>query len=91
MIQDDVAKAIRKILRTNEVAFNIPPKREFGDFSTAICLAQAKIQKRPPMQIAEELAEELRRVKLPYIKEILVTQPGYVNFKIDHSRYVKSV
>ena len=91
MIQDDAARAIRKILGTNEVAFNVPPKREFGDFSTAVCLGQAKAQKRPPMLIAQELANELAKAKLPYIKEVLVTPPGYVNFKIDHARYVKSV
>ncbi|MGB9620652.1 MAG: arginine--tRNA ligase, partial [Armatimonadota bacterium] len=91
MIQDDVARAIRKVLGTDEVAFNVPPKREFGDFSTAVCLAQARVQKRPPMEIAHELAEQLARARLPYIKEVLVTPPGYVNFKIDHSQYVRSV
>lgn len=91
MIQDDVAKAIKKILSVDDVPFNVPPKREFGDFSTAICLSQAKVQKRAPMQIAEEVAAQLRSGKLPYIKEVIVTPPGYLNFKIDHSRYVKSV
>ena len=91
MIQDDVAKAIKKILGVDEVPFNVPPKREFGDFSTAVCLAQAKVQKRAPIQIAEDVASELRKQKLPYIKEVLVTPPGYLNFKIDHTRYVKSV
>ena len=91
MIQDDVAKAINKILGTSEVAFNVPPKREFGDFSTAVCLAQAKVQKRAPMQIAEDVKAELAKVKLPYVKEILVTPPGYLNFRIDHRRYVKSI
>jgi len=91
LIQDDVAKAIKKILGVDEVPFNVPPKREFGDFSTAVCLAQAKVQKRAPIQIAEDVASELRKQKLPYIKEVLVTPPGYLNFKIDHTRYVKSV
>lgn len=91
MIQDDAAKAIKRILGTNDVSFNIPPKREFGDFSTAVCLARAKVQKRPPMQIAEDVKNELTKAKLPYIKEIIVTPPGYINFKIDHARYVKSI
>ena len=91
MIQDDVARAIARILETGEVAFNIPPKREFGDFSTAVCLAQAGIQKRPPMRIAGDLKSKLDKVGLPFIREITVTPPGYLNFKIDHPRYVKSV
>ncbi|MCE5200294.1 arginine--tRNA ligase [bacterium] len=91
MIQDQVASAINKILGTKEVAFNTPPKREFGDFSTAVCLSQAKVQKRAPMQIAEDVKNELAKVRLPYIKEVIVTPPGYLNFKIDHPRYVKSL
>lgn len=91
LIQDDVAKAIGKIMGIREIAFNIPPKREFGDFSTAVCLAQAKAQKRAPMQIAEDVKTELSKMKLPCIKEVIVTPPGYLNFKIDHPRYVKSV
>ncbi len=91
LIQDDVAKAIKKILAVDDVPFNVPPKREFGDFSTAVCLSQAKVQKRAPIAIAEDVAGQLRSGKLPYIKEVLVTPPGYLNFKIDHARYVKSI
>lgn len=91
MIQQDAAKAIKKILLVDDVPFNVPPKREFGDFSTAICLSQAKVQKRAPMLIAEEVANKLRGVKLQYITEINVTPPGYLNFKIDQPRYIKSV
>lgn len=91
MIQDDVAKVIRKILSVEEVPFNVPPKREFGDFSTAVCLAQAKIQKRAPMVIAQEVLSKLKTARLPYIKDVTVTPPGYLNFKIDHAGYVKSV
>lgn len=91
MIQDYVEKAIKRILGVDEVPFNVPPRREMGDFSTAVCLAQAKVQKRPPMQIAEEVKAELEKVGLPFISEITVSSPGYLNFKIDHKRYVKSV
>jgi len=91
LIQDDVAKAIRKILPGADVAFNVPPKREFGDFSTAVCLGQAKVQKRAPTQIAQEVKDRLVEVSLPFISEVIVTPPGYLNFKIDHGSFVKSV
>jgi arginyl-tRNA synthetase len=91
LIQEDVARAIKKILGTNDVPFNIPPSRDFGDFSTAVCLSQAKVQKRAPMSIAEDLRAELEKVKLPFIREVTVTPPGYLNFRVDHRRYVKSV
>lgn len=91
MIQDDAARAIKKILGVSDVPFNVPPRREMGDFSTAVCLAQAKQQKRPPMQIAEELRDRLASLKLRHISDISVSPPGYLNFKIDHSSYVQSV
>ena len=43
------------------------------------------------MLIAEDVRAELEKARLPFIKEITVTPPGYINFKIDHPRYVKSV
>ena len=43
--------------------FRVPPEREFGDLSTAVCLAQAKIQKRVPMMIAEEVAQTGRSAR----------------------------
>ncbi len=91
MVQEKVAKALFDILGTKDVPFNIPPKREFGDFSTAICLAQAKVQKRAPIQIAEEVKDELLSRNIEHIKEIMVTPPGYLNFRIDHASYVKTV
>jgi len=91
LIQDSVAAAIKSILNIDEVAFNTPPKREFGDFSTAVCMAQAKLRKMAPVKIAEEVKAELDKAGLPYINEILVTPPGYLNFKINHQAYVKSI
>lgn len=91
MIQDDAAKAIKKILGVDEVPFNVPPKREMGDFSTAVCLAQARAQKRPPIQIAQDVKAELDKVSIPFVSEVNVTPPGYLNFRIDHTSYVKSV
>ena len=67
------------------------PSASLGIFATAVCLAQAGIQKRPPLRIAGDLKSKLDKVGLPFIREITVTPPGYLNFKIDHPRYVKSV
>lgn len=92
MIQETVAREIKRILAADiDVAFNVPPKREFGDFSTAVCLGQAGTQKRAPMAIAQELAEKLARVKLPFVAEVIVTPPGYLNFRIDHPRFAEDM
>ena len=90
-IQDTVAREIRKILGKVEVSFNVPPKKEIGDFSTAVALAQAKNLRRPPMEIAQEVGEKLRAKNIPYIAEVTSSAPGFINFKIDHPAYAQAI
>jgi arginyl-tRNA synthetase len=91
LIQQKVAQEIQKILGKVEVNFNIPPSKEIGDFSTAIAMAQARSQRRPPMEIAQELADKLRARRIPFISEVSVTPPGYINFKVDYPSYAQDV
>ncbi len=83
MIREGVAKAFKELLNVEEVPFNVPPQRELGDFSSAVCLPMAKQRRISPMKIAQEMAERLRSQPLPYIQEIGVSPPGYLNFKVD--------
>ena len=83
MIREGVAVFLNSLLGTEEIPFNVPPKREFGDFSSAACLALAKQKKQSPMKIAQEAADQLKAKAPPYILEITVSPPGYLNFKVD--------
>ncbi|MBM4349012.1 MAG: hypothetical protein FJ106_03905, partial [Deltaproteobacteria bacterium] len=83
MIREGVAEALKNILGVEEVPLNIPPQREMGDFSSAICLSLAKVKRRPPMEIAKEVVEQLKANFPPYIQEATLTPPGYLNFKVD--------
>ncbi len=83
MIREGVAIFLKLLLGIEEIPFNVPPKRELGDFSSAVCLALAKEKKQSPMKIAQETADQLRTKSPPYIQEIKVTPPGYLNFKVD--------
>ncbi len=57
-----------------------------GDFSTAACLAAAKKLGKKPLELAEETKNALLGFNLPYIKEMVVTAPGFIGFKIDYSK-----
>ena len=83
MIKEEVATALRGLLNVEEIPFNVPPQKELGDFSSAICLSMAKQRKQPPMKIGQELAERLKSNLPPYIQDIGVSPPGYLNFKVD--------
>lgn len=83
MIREGVAKVLKKLLDIEEMPFNVPPQRELGDFSSAVCLSMAKQRRESPMKIAQEMAEGLKSKLPPYIKDIGVSPPGYLNFKVD--------
>ncbi len=83
MIKEEVASALKGFLGIEEIPFNVPPQKELGDFSSAICLSLAKQRKQAPMKIAQELAERLKSNLPPYIQDIGVSPPGYLNFKVN--------
>ena len=60
----------------NNIKFNIPPIQTGCDYSTNVAMVFAKVLKKSPMQIAEDLKNEF--VKLPYIKEVQ-TINGFIN------------
>ena len=83
MIREGVSKALKELLSIEEIPLNVPPQRELGDFSSAVCLSMAKQRRQSPMKIAQEMAERLKLKLPPYISEIGVSPPGYLNFKVD--------
>ena len=82
MIREEITRLLKDILEVEDVPFNVPPKKEIGDFSSAICLAIAKQKRRKPMEIAQETADKLKANLLPYVSEVSVTPPGYLNFRV---------
>ena len=83
MIKEGVVNRLKEYLGVEDIPLNQPPKREMGDFSSAICLSLAKQRKRPPMEIAREAIGSLQSNPPPFIREMTVTPPGYLNFKVD--------
>ncbi|MFH1856281.1 MAG: arginine--tRNA ligase [Candidatus Omnitrophota bacterium] len=61
-----------------------PPAEEFGDLSTALPLTLAKLLTKPPIEIANQIKAQFDQQPLTYIKEVTVTQPGYINFILDY-------
>ena len=91
MIREGVSKVFKDLLDMEEIPFNVPPQRELGDFSSAVCLSMAKQRRESPMKIAQEMAALLTSKLPPYIKEISVSPPGYLNFKVEWSTLAQNV
>ena len=69
-----------------------PPKNpEFGDLSTNVSLLLTRDLKKPPLEIAQSIADVLNKELPHHISEISVTPPGFINFKVTKSFYQSKV
>jgi arginyl-tRNA synthetase len=64
----------------DEVVVERPKNREHGDYATNIALRLAKAAGRPPREVAEVVAEELR--SQPGIDRVDVAGPGFLNITL---------
>ena len=58
----------------------IPPEKFNCDISTNVAMVLSKINKKTPIDLAEILAEIIKK-KDPLIKDISVVKPGFINIK----------
>ena len=60
-----------------EVALEVPPKKEFGDFATNFAMQSAKIFRTSPRKIAEEIKA---RINSDLFERIEIAGAGFMNF-----------
>ncbi len=60
-----------------EVNLEVPPKKEFGDFSTNFAMQSAKIFRMNPKKIAEEIKS---RISADWLEKIEIAGAGFMNF-----------
>jgi arginyl-tRNA synthetase len=71
------------------VALERPPKIEMGEAASPVCFELAKRLKKPPRQIAQEIANEFG--KLDGIAKLEVAGGGYLNAFFDRAAFWTSV
>ncbi|MCK9477891.1 MAG: arginine--tRNA ligase [Firmicutes bacterium] len=79
-----VTAAIKKA-GYDAVSFTVetPRERTNGDFSANAAMALAKIAKKPPFLLADELKEHIS-VDERYIERVEVARPGFINFYLNN-------
>lgn len=86
-IADAVIKAqLAEESQLPQVILELPKDKGHGDFATNMAMQLAKIAKKAPRQIAEELVKHIDREKA-HIKDIDIAGPGFINFFLDN-RYL---
>ncbi len=72
-----------------DIAIEYPPRPEFGDMATPVAFEAAKIVKKPPRAVAQEIVAAI--VKPPEIERIELAGGGYINIFFDRSEYMRSL
>jgi arginyl-tRNA synthetase len=77
----------------HEAAIEVPPRRELGDLASPAAMQLARVLKRRPRDIAEELrsAVELPAAARPLVRAVTVEGAGYLNFRLDRAAFAARV
>jgi arginyl-tRNA synthetase len=96
-VQELLTTALRGALvalSVDPLPSRIPVERsnrpELGDWSSSVALAAAKASGRPPRDLAQAIAGHLSTEPPPYVAEVTVAGPGFVNFRL-HDRWLHDV
>jgi len=95
LTRDQIASLIREGIRTAQEEGVLPPfempnvgverprQEEHGDYATPVCLQLAGAAKMAPRAIATRVVEHLPEA--PFVGEVEVAGPGYINLTLDAS------
>jgi arginyl-tRNA synthetase len=77
----------------HEAVIEVPPRRELGDLASPAAMQLARLLKRRPRDIAEELkgAIDLPPAVRPLVREVTVEGAGYLNFRLDRAAFTARV
>ncbi len=84
-IKEKITQVIQKTfdVSLDSLVLNTPPEINLGDVSTPVCFELAKMLRRPPRKIAEEIAKNVLPVE--GVAEIRIAGAGYLNIYLDRS------
>ncbi|MBZ4664033.1 MAG: arginine--tRNA ligase [Caloramator sp.] len=86
IIAEKIAKAAELNINDVQKLIEIPPKPEMGDFAFP-CFQLAKVFRKAPNLIAQELSEKIDKDGLERVE----TVGGYLNFFVDKASFSKGV
>ncbi|SEQ20484.1 arginine--tRNA ligase [Piscibacillus halophilus] len=94
-LKQEIESAVLKAgLATQEempdVVLETPKDKAHGDYATNMAMQLARIAKKAPRQIAEDLVEHLDTEKAS-VKQVDIAGPGFINFFIDQSSLTQVV
>lgn len=89
IVHDQVVSAVRKLYRLGDVpafAIEVPPTRALGDLAATIAFQLARVLRKAPRVIAQELASAIDPI--PGVQRVEATPAGYLNFFLDRAAFL---
>lgn len=86
---DNAIKDLVENFDKNIIQVSRPKQIQHGDFSTNVSLPLAKIQKKPPLVIADEIVKRIPTS--PLIEKVEIAGAGYINFFLSSEARVKLI
>ena len=106
-IQDRISKVVEKAYRdllkeksledkNNNCSLEVPPQKDFGDYSSNLAMRGSKIFKMPPFELGNIIKQKLLEDEeaSALFQEIKIVKPGFINFFIKKDvflSYVKEI
>ncbi|MEA2690623.1 MAG: arginyl-tRNA synthetase [Acidobacteriota bacterium] len=89
-LQEGLARTIRDRFGVDHApVLEVPPRRELGDLATPAALQLARVLKRKPREIAQEIAGAFPLPAL--VRRVTVEGAGYLNFHLDRGAFTARV
>src|SRR5881628_2558845 len=73
----------------HQPVLEVPPRRELGDLSSPAAMQLARVLKRNPRAIAEELAAALTRPAM--VRDVQIQGAGFLNFFLDRRAFAAAL
>lgn len=84
-----IEKALEKLKKDEKLDFDLPeinvdyPKNEtFGDYTTNVAMILSKTLKKDPIEIANNIKDQISKIKSKEFEKIEIVKPGYINFHL---------
>ncbi|MGI9610786.1 MAG: arginine--tRNA ligase, partial [Acidimicrobiia bacterium] len=87
MVRSTIVDAVHEALQRlgiddvpSGVTVERPANPDHGDWSTNASLVCAKVAKKNPRQLGEELLAELQKANIAHVERLDIAGPGFINF-----------
>lgn len=94
LIKDEILSNLKKALEKLKIKQDVfliehPEKEIYGDYASNIAFVLSKKQKRPPMEIAQQIVKCIPKIN--FVERIEIVKPGFINFFLSKEFFISEL